>query len=195
MIWFTADQHFGCDKLVENTRTEFSDCKQHDGHLMDRLNHHVQPNDRLVIVGDFCKTKPGRYRPRIKCKNIFFVLGNHDHEAKIRAVFGGNVRHQYMAKGTGENRFWCSHYPTCFWDRSHYGVYHCYGHIHYDSMREIMMDDAMPGRRSIDVGVDHAKDIFDEWSPWSERDILDVLDGAEGHDIIKKEDRWEKRDF
>ena len=91
MIWFTADQHFGCEKLVANTRTEFSDSKQHDDHLLDVLNRYVQPNDRLVIIGDFCKEKPGRYRPLIRCKNIMFVLGNHDKEVKIRAVFGGNV--------------------------------------------------------------------------------------------------------
>ena len=194
MIWFTADTHFGCDKLVANTRKEFSCIEDHDAALLDRINHHVGRDDRLIIVGDFCKEKPGRYRPKIRCKNIMFVLGNHDKEAKIRRVFGGNVRHQYMAKGTNGELYWCAHFPTCFWDRSHYGVYHCYGHIHYDSDREIMMDDGMPERRSIDVGVDHAKEVFDEYSPWSEQDIIDVLDGARGHDIIEKKDHWNNQE-
>ena len=98
MIYFTADMHLGCDKLVENTRPMYNSCEEHDDLVMDALNRTVGRDDRLVIIGDFCKEKPGRYRPHIRCKNIMFVLGNHDKESKIRAVFGGNVRYQYMAK-------------------------------------------------------------------------------------------------
>ena len=96
MIWFTADIHFGCDKLVENTRPEFVSVEEHDTHLVSQINGHVGRNDVLVILGDFCKEKPGRYRPLLKCRNHFFILGNHDKECKIRAVFGGNVWHQRM---------------------------------------------------------------------------------------------------
>ena len=61
-IYFTADPHYGCAKLVENSRPEFDSMEEHDEHLMQLINETVAPNDRLIIIGDFCKEKPGRYR-------------------------------------------------------------------------------------------------------------------------------------
>lgn len=194
MIYFTSDIHFECPKLVANTRPEFTSMEEHDKHLMDQLNATVDRTDTLVINGDFCKSKPGRFRPQIACRNIFFILGNHDKEAKIRAVFGGNVWQHRMVKLTNGERVWCSHYPTAFWDRSHYGVYHAYGHLHYNEQREAMMDLAMPGRRSMDVGVDAARKILGEWRPFSEVEFLEILRSRPGHDIISKEDRGREHD-
>lgn len=194
MIYFTADMHFGCDKLIENTRSEFKSTEEHDDYLLAQLNHRVDRDDTLVIIGDFCKEKPGRYRPRIRCKNIFFVLGNHDKEAKIKAVFGGNVWTQRMVK-VGDKRVLCAHHPQCFWDRSHWGVYHAYGHLHFNAEREAMMDKGMPGRRSMDVGVDAAKKLLGEYRPFSEIEFFAYLSGQAGHDIIKQEDRWNERDY
>lgn len=195
MIWFTSDNHFGCDKLVQNTRPIFQDVEDHDECLIHMINSHVDRNDWLVFLGDFCKDKPGRYRPRIKCRNTMFILGNHDKEAKIRAVFGGNVWQRKMVKLTNGERVLCNHHPECFWDRSHYGVYHAYGHLHYNEQREQMMDLGLPGRRSMDVGVDAAYRLLGAYRPFSEVEFLDFLSGQPGHDIIKKEDRWSTKDY
>ena len=194
MIHFTADLHLGCDKLVQNTRKIFSDIGQHDEHLIDQINSNVDRRDTLVIVGDFCKEKPGRYRPLIRCRNIHFILGNHDNEHKTRAVFGGNVWQQRMVK-VGIDRVWCSHFPTAFWDRSHYGVAHAYGHLHYNLQRERQMDQALPGRKSMDVGVDAAMFHLSQYRPFTSEEFFDILKDRPGHDIIKKEDRWNEKDF
>ena len=195
MLWLTADTHFGCKNLVSNSRKVFSSIEEHDAVVMDTLNRYVEPNDRLVIIGDFCKEKPGRYRQHIRCKNIFYVLGNHDREPKIRAVFGGNTWTQKMVKLSTGDRVLCAHHPQCFWDRSHYGVLHAYGHLHWNLEREAMMDLGLPGRRSHDVGVDVAYALFGEYRPISEPEFLGLLKDRPGHDIIRKEDRWEKRDY
>ena len=187
MIYFTADLHFGCAKLVDATRPGFLDVEEHDNELVYQINSMVGRNDRLVIVGDFCHSKPGRYRPRITCRHIDFILGNHDSEAKIRNVFGGNVWQQRMIKLTTGDKVWCSHYPTCFWDMCHWGAYHAYGHIHYNPIRESMMDRGMPGRRSMDVSVDAAKRLLGDWRPFSEIEFLYLLDGQTGHDLIKRQ--------
>lgn len=192
MLWLTSDPHYGCQKLVERSRTQFASIEEHDATLMELTNKYVQPNDTLVIVGDFCKEKPGRYRPLIQCKNIFYVLGNHDQEGKIRAVFGGNVGTQKMMKLTNGERVLCAHHPQCFWDRSHYGVYHAYGHLHWNLKRETMMNIGLPGRRSHDVGVDMAYALFGEYRPISEVEFLNLLADRQGHDIINKEDRWKE---
>jgi len=195
MIWFLSDPHFGCAKLVENTRTEFGNVDEHDNYLLMMINGMVKDNDTLVIIGDFCKEKPGRYRPKLKCKNIFFVLGNHDKECKIKAVFGGNVWTRRMVKLSGGQKVLCDHHPACFWDGCHNGTYHAYGHIHNSEEREAMMDLGMPGRRSMDVGVDMAKRLFGAYRPISELEFLDQLSGRPGHDTIKPEDRWNGKDY
>ena len=195
MIWFISDTHFGCEALVKNTRPEFSNVNHHDNHLICQINDRVGRNDTLVILGDWCKDKPGRYRSRIRCRHTFFILGNHDKEAKIRNVFGGNVWQQKMVKLTNGDRVWCSHFPTAYWDRCHWGVYHAYGHIHCNDEREAAMDRSLHGRRSMDVGVDMARRLFGEYRPISEVEFLCYLSGQPGHDIIKREDRWNERDY
>jgi len=186
MIFFTADTHFDCGTLVANTRPLFDLSIEHDGVVIDNINRKVGRNDTLVIAGDFCRDKPGRYRPLINCRNIFFILGNHDREGKIRSVFGGNVWHQKKIKLTTGETVWVSHYPMAFWNGSHKGWYHAYGHIHYDTTRERMMDKAFPGRRSMDVGLDAAKARLGEYEPFSETEFLYFLTMASGHDIIKR---------
>ncbi len=189
-IYFTADTHFGCEKLVENTRPEFSSIEEHDANLINMINLTVARNDTLVIVGDWCQDKPGKYRQQLKQGiHIFFILGNHDKEAKIRRVFGGNVWHRRMIKYKGE-KILCDHYPTAFWNKCFLGVTHLYGHLHNDIKRERMMNKGMPGRRSMDVGVDHAKDWLGEYRPWSYEEIIMYLSPRIGHDTIKEEDRW-----
>ena len=195
MIWFTADTHFGCVKLVENTRPEFDSIEEHDIELIAQINRNVERNDTLVFVGDWSKDKPGEYRQQLKQGiHIFFILGNHDNEAKIRRVFGGNVWHRRTVKYEGD-KILCDHHPACFWDGCHNGVTHVYGHIHDCPEREAMMNLGMPSRRSMDVGVDHARRVLGEYRPWYYDEALAHLTFRGGHDIIKPEDRWQEKDY
>ena len=163
------------------TRSEFVTLEDHNETLLEGINSTVSRNDRLVFLGDFCREKPGRWRQRIRCRNIFFILGNHDKETKVRKVFGNNVWYQ-KTLNIGALPIWCCHFPTAFWDKSHYGALHCYGHIHYNPVYEILLDEAFPGRRSMNVCVDMAKKILGEWRPFSEDEVLDHLATRPGHD-------------
>lgn len=183
--WFTADTHFSHDHLIENTRPEFSSVMEHDRVLMENINKCGGTHDDvLVIVGDFAWNKPGRYRQQIRSfKHIFFVLGNHDNEHKIRNVFGGTVWTRKMVQ-TSQGHVVCDHHPSCYWDLSHRGIYHAYGHLHYSLEREAVMDKAFPERRSMDVGVDAAYAILGEYRPFSEDEFFAHLDNREGHDKV-----------
>lgn len=194
-IWFTSDYHFGCDNLVKHERSEFATTEEHDSYLLDATNRVVDRNDTLVIIGDFCKEKPGRYRPKIRCRHIFFVLGNHDGEAKIKAVFGGNVWTRKIVKIAPGVKVLCDHHPSCFWDGSHKGWYHAYGHIHHKPRYEAMMDLGLPGRRSMDVSVIAAKKLLGDYRPFSAVEFLDYLKDRPGHDIIPEEERWHDKDY
>lgn len=194
--WFTADPHFGCHNLIRNTRPVFSSTEEHDGNLLENYNSVGSKGDVLVIIGDFCKKDPAEYRNRIKgFSQIFFILGNHDKEAKIREAFGRNVWHRkFVRTGAGIDVL-CTHPPEAFWYKSHYAVYSAYGHIHNCHKREAMLDRGFPGRRSMDVGVDSAFAKLGAYRPFSEDEFFGFLADREGHDNIDKSDRWPDRDF
>jgi calcineurin-like phosphoesterase family protein len=187
MIFFMADPHFGCENLIANTRPEFMDAEEHDNHLIYTTNRKVGRNDRLIILGDFCHEKPGRYRPRIECRHVEFVIGNHDRKKleKLRKVFGRLWEQRTVKLATGE-KVVCTHHPQAFWDGCHNGTYHAYGHIHACHEREGMMNKGMPGRRSMDVGADSAKRLLGDYEPFSELEFLYLLQGQDGHDIIRR---------
>lgn len=193
MYYLTSDTHFGCTNLVKNTRKSFSSVEEHDEVLIDKINKTVGKGDTLVILGDFCKSKPQLYKQRLRPKNIWFILGNHDNECKIRACFKGVWHHKTIRASKG--LIFCCHYPVAFWDKSHYGAYHAYGHLHYNQERESMMHTGLVGRRSMDVGVDAAYDMLGEYRPFSELEFFEALKDASGHDIIKKHERWSNKDY
>jgi calcineurin-like phosphoesterase family protein len=56
------------------------------------------------------------------------------------------------------------HYSMAAWDQSHRGSIQLYGHSH--STDEDRLDIIMPGRRSMDVGVDNAFKRVGEFRPF-----------------------------
>lgn len=195
--FFIADTHFNCPRLVELTRP-WTTPAEHDKLVLDAINSTVKRRDRLFILGDFCKGRPFKWREQIKCRNIWFILGNHDTpQLMYQACFGSERVRDSMLIKVGEKKqrslIYLSHYPHCHYPHSHYGAYHFYGHTH--SQKEDEMDSFMPDRRSMDVGVDNLVRLFGDLSPLNAYQALDMLGGRTGHGIIKREDRWEKRDY
>jgi hypothetical protein len=79
------------------------------------------------------------------------------------------------------------------WDGSHNGVYHFYGHAH--SKSEYVLDQMMPDRRSLDIGVDNAYQLMGEFRPFREGEIMSYLAKRMGHDRVQPEDKWNRRDY
>jgi calcineurin-like phosphoesterase family protein len=69
-----------------------------------------------------------------------------------------------------------------FWDGSHHGSFHIYGHCHTNS--EAKLDAFYPERRSIDVGVDNAALQLGNYQPFSKEDLIGILGGRKGHDPL-----------
>lgn len=192
MLVITSDQHFGCENLVRNTRPKFSSIEEHDEHLIVRCNAKAKKNDTLIMVGDLCHHDPLYWRACLDCKDIRFVLGNHDAEKEIRRWFK-HVYHYKSYRTPNGSKIWFSHYPTAFWEGSHKGWYHGYGHVH--GRYEQWLDTMMPGRRSIDVSVDNANKLLGDYEPFTIAEILGLIGDRPGHEIIKPEDRWAAKDY
>lgn len=189
MRWFTADTHFNHSKIATITDrrrydgTKFATMDEHDDYLIHQINTYVQPNDELFILGDFAADKPGRYRARINCRKITFIRGNHDRPQVTTNVFGEmhpikmtKLRHP---DGPFLHCVLC-HYPMAYWDGSHRGYAHLYGHTHAN--REKTLDAIWPNRRSMDVGVDNAQRLIGVMRPFNERELYVELSFRSGHD-------------
>lgn len=196
MKYFLADTHFGCWKLVQNfprlhpvLRRPFENIEEHDTYLIDEINARIKDHkkDELFILGDMCFKKPGKYRSRIKCRHVRLIRGNHDPVQASRNVFG-EIPYKRVLKLRGEFNGGpvtlhtvVSHEPYAFWEGSHKGWAHLYGHCH--GQREATMDMTLPNRRSLDVGVDWLAKLTGCFRPLSEQAIITYMLTQTGHDM------------
>jgi calcineurin-like phosphoesterase family protein len=191
MRFFIADPHFGNEKLIRgmlrrypNTRTLFPNTDAHDTYLIDGINDTVGEKDELIVIGDFASKKPGKYRARIDCKYVRLIRGNHDPVMASRSVFGEVLHMQKtkVRKGGKSLPVILSHYPQAFWDGSHKGWGHLYGHTH--GQREEHLNKAFPGRRAFDCTVDNLIRLFGNYRPVSEETVFDIFSALPGHDDV-----------
>lgn len=187
MIYFSSDQHFNHLGLATEGITGkgmgrgFPTLDEHNETLLDAINSRVHSTDILYLLGDFAWTKPSKFRMQIRCKHIRFIFGNHDKRMESLNAFGECKDLICTKFSNGENVI-LSHYPQMYWTKSHYNAYHLYGHMH--RQREDYLDNLLPDRRSMDVGVDNAKYLLGHWGPFSEDEILAHLSHRAGHDPL-----------
>jgi len=192
MRFFIADPHFGNKTLIRamlrlypGTHTLFPNTEAHDKCLIDSINEVVGEKDELFVLGDFASKKPGKYRARIKCKHVYLVRGNHDPPQASKAVFGEipDMRQTKVRSESGESlRVVLSHYPMAFWDGSHKGWGHLYGHTH--GQREEQLNQVFPGRRAFDCTIDNLLQLFGSYRPISEEKVFDLFSALPGHDDV-----------
>lgn len=191
MKYFTADPHLGHERILDKTFSSrpFTNIKDHDDYIIDRINAHVMPKDELFILGDFCwGKKPGHYRNRIKCRTIHLIWGNHD-QANFKQQFSTvddvrMVKLGTIASGAEVKTIeaFLSHYAHAYWPSSHDGNLHIYGHSH--DAREETLDTLFPGRKAMDVGVDTASRLLGDYKPFSDFWLIKHLWSRPGHDNI-----------
>lgn len=205
-IWFTSDTHYGHKNIVrgvsewgkeeelesihsiQRTR-DFDTVKEHNQVLVDSFNGLIKENDILYHLGDWSFGEFDNileFRKRLKCKNIHFIYGNHDHH--IENNKGGSqgyfssVQH-YKELKINNNHFILSHYAMRVWNKSHRGSIMLYGHSHgtLDEMKPefanptwIGDDYFIKNYRTMDVGVD-THDLY----PYHLDEILLLMKGKE----------------
>jgi calcineurin-like phosphoesterase family protein len=162
-----------------------------DDTLIENINNIVGENDTLYHLGDFCfgskhdiLRTATNYRRRINCKNITFIWGNHDSFA-IRPIFTNC--YDLLNVNVESQRIVLCHYAMAVFDKSHRGAWHLYGHSHANA--EEWLDKAMPGRRTMDVGVDNAAKILGEYRPFSFDEISKIMSKKSGFHFDHHGDR------
>lgn len=160
--------------------------------LIDNINKTVPKDGILIHLGDFAlwpkssdknlsyTQRCSALRSMINCEKMYMLWGNHDRPDLLKYLFTWDG---YTAKVqvNDDLQVVLFHYCQAVWDCSHRGAIHCYGHSHSDI--EGGMETIMPGRRSMDVGVDNAAKILGEYRPFSLKEIVDRLGNKPGNSI------------
>ena len=190
-IWFTSDTHYGHKNIVRGTSDweeksrcrNFDTMEEHNEALVNNINKVVKADDTLYHLGDWSfggKEQIYNFRKQINCKNINLILGNHDQwlEKKTVRVQDGNFTEYYSdlfqivspyleVKYAGEH-FILSHYAMRVWNKSHKGSYHLYAHSHASLENN-------PYGKSMDVGIDNAYRLLNEYRPFHLNEIVEIL--------------------
>lgn len=158
-----------------------------DQGILDAINSTVGEHDTLWFLGDFCFARYGRefttaksYRDRIRCRNVFMVWGNHDSRCIASCFTDCFERFRLRAHG---QKIILDHYAPAVWQGSHRGAWALYGHSHRSAER--WLDEHMPERRSLDVGVDNAIHLLGEYRPFSFDEIANIMKDRKGCSIDK----------
>lgn len=171
-----------------------------DNYLIDGINKMVGANDRLRIIGDFCfcdrkflHETVQRYLRRINCKNIHLVYGNHDEDGYTDE---GEAGPYYPEKDIGQNfksachydefkingqKIVLFHYAGVVWNKSHHGAWFLCGHSH--ATLNPWLGSHMGNAKIMDVGVDHAAQLFGEYRPFTFDEIRRYMDAKRGHSL------------
>ncbi|MEO7099118.1 MAG: metallophosphoesterase family protein [Luteolibacter sp.] len=144
-VFFTADTHFGHDKIVGLAKRPFDNIKDHDQSLIAWWNKAVHKGDTVYHLGDFAWHSIPAYREQLN-GNIHLVLGNHDRLKSADIACFASVS-EYKKVKVDTQLIYMMHYAMRVWNRSHYGSWHLYGHSH-----GTLPD--LPYARSLDIGVD-----------------------------------------
>lgn len=127
--FFTADHHFGHDKIIPWCRPQFSSVEEMDECLIDCWNATVRPGDRVYHLGDFAWTTKDakRVRPRLN-GTIRLIVGNHDDIPSLCAA--GLFQRVQLWRHFKEFGFTASHMPLPA-NLLRHGAFNVHGHEHH----------------------------------------------------------------
>lgn len=176
---FTSDLHFFHKNICKFSGRPW-DYEENTEKLIEIWNNNVKPGDTCWHLGDFFfvgKNKASKCREVLEQLNgtIRCIQGNHDPSDLMNALLeSGHIETLDKMKEIKINKtkvVMC-HYPMVVWNQSHRGSIQLHGHCH-GSLHNF--------GKSIDVGLDGAKERLGEWRFWTEQDVLDYASNLKIH--------------
>lgn len=130
MIYYIGDTHFGDKRIMELAGRPYFSTTEMDNDMLRKWNLRIKDNDTVCILGDFAfSNESARIVERLQGKKLL-LLGNHDEVLSLEILnkFDG-VKTIDTINDNGRSVCLC-HYPLLSYNRSVYGGYHVFGHIH-----------------------------------------------------------------
>lgn len=130
--FFTSDTHLGHFKIAQYCHRQFKSLSEMNDIIIRNFNERVKEDDMCFFLGDFCFNKSQEaidshknafvfFRDKLNCKNIIFVLGNHDRNNQVKSTI------QSLTIKHGGSRIFLTHDPL--YARPDYEFNFC-GHVH-----------------------------------------------------------------
>lgn len=174
--WFTADTHFGHEKMITLAKRPYSSVEEMDEDFIRRWNEVVRPGDIVYVLGDFgMRMREGSAKAIYKRLNgqKMLVVGNHDLKNKhdvlsLKWAWQGDRK---VIKIDGQ-KIVLDHYPLQAWDGSMRASWNLYGHVHGN----------LPEHQTclkMDVGVDAAPFGEKLYRPISFEEVRSVMSQRE----------------
>jgi calcineurin-like phosphoesterase family protein len=187
---FTSDLHFRHKNIVEYTNRDIETTKQeHDEWLVDLWNSSVDKGDLVWHLGDFCFARnEAEIETLLKRLNgvKHFIKGNHDDREVLNTLKKNNAIAwwgDYREIKVCGNSTVLFHFPIANWHKQHHGAFHLHGHSH----GSYFVEDG----KILDVGLDSAYNIYGKHKFFTEKDVLEYMQGrsvvVNDHHTAKKE--------
>lgn len=153
-LWLTSDLHLGHDNIIKHSNRPFANADEMDEVLIANWNNLVQPDDDILVLGDFFLGNPIRI-PKIMARlngGVHLLRGNHDKWLRNKGMASYFASVERLAEirvfdpETGKHQpITLCHYALRTWKQSHYGSWNLHGHSH---------GTLPPIGRQMDVSVD-----------------------------------------
>lgn len=129
-IFYTADHHFGHEKIIDYEERIFLSVEEMDVFMIKRWNEVVGNDDLVYHLGDFCFKHPELLLSKLKGRKIL-LKGNHDHKTNTALIrCGFDKVEKELLIYDGDKRVLLSHWPQNSWVGMYDNIYHFHGHIH-----------------------------------------------------------------
>lgn len=135
MHWFSADPHYGHDRIIHLSHRPFTDASAMNARMLAECRDRIQPDDDLWILGDFIGGRTTDAKRR-DIRTIYHALpgrkhlvrGNHDAEWVCDLPWDSVAdTADILVDG---RRVFMSHYPMLTWPGARRGGLQLFGHVH-----------------------------------------------------------------
>ena len=178
-LFFTSDLHFYHKNIIDFCSRPFENVEHMNAMLIVNWNSVVQPDDDVIIDGDFMFSSNLEYLENILNQlngTKWLVLGNHDYmynflRPQAISLFNGKVYDALEFTIDDEEcdvnpSFYITHYPCEFWKR---GAIHLHGHVHSGPNSTSKEKPTFKPYR-YDIGVDN-----NNYTPVSYQEIIRII--------------------
>jgi calcineurin-like phosphoesterase family protein len=102
-IFFTSDQHFFHERIIDYEKRPFQTPEQMNGYMLQKWNSRVSKKDKVFFLGDLCIPSQ-KYSEIIAMLNGYkiMIMGNHDslsHKRYLEAGFDEVSRYPVILDG------------------------------------------------------------------------------------------------
>ena len=135
MKYYISDLHLQHNNVLKYDNRPFDNIEEHDKQIIDNINSVVGKDDELYILWDIARkaNKALDDLAKIKCKNVYFIQGNHDFSKYLKLyekLWWTNLGLAHIDK---DAKVMLCHYPMDERFHSRHREPDNYIHIHWHS--------------------------------------------------------------